>query len=89
MLEFGSGVAAIGEGMAQRREAPDDFSQHQRRAVMIFYVGRVDFGMDEMPLGIGKDVTPAPLGLRDRVIAARPATLPGFYALAVDHASTG
>ena len=86
VLELVSGVASIGEDMAQPREAPDDFSQHQRRAVAVLNVGSVDHGMNEITLGVGKDMALASLHLLARVIATRPAAFRGFHALAVDHA---
>ena len=40
--ELVSGIAAIGEDMAQPREAPDDFRSAQRRAVTVLNVGGPD-----------------------------------------------
>lgn len=75
--------------MAQPGKAPDDFGQHQRRAVTVLDVGGVDHGMNEIAVGVSEDMALATFDLLARVIAARASAFRGFYALAVDHASTG
>src|SRR3546814_4483319 len=57
-------------------------------AVAVLDVGGVDYGMNEIAVGIGEDVALASLGLLARVVAARSAAFRGFHALAVDHAGT-
>ena len=89
ILEFVSGIAAIGEDVAQPREAFDDVAQDERRPVAVLDVGSVDHGVDEIALGVGEDVALAPLDLLTRVVAPRSAGFRGFHALAVDHAGTG
>lgn len=87
--ELVTGIAAIGEDMAQPREALDDLGQHQWRSVTVLDVGGVDYGMDEIAVGVGQDMALAALGLLARIITPRPAALRGFDALAVDHPGAG
>src|SRR3546814_3646535 len=65
----------------------DDFRQYEWCAVAVLDVGGVDYGMNEIAVGIGEDVALASLGLLARVVAARSAAFRGFHALAVDHRS--
>src|SRR3546814_2706219 len=67
--------------MAQPREAMDDFRQYEWCAVAVLDVGGVDYGMNEIAVGIGEDVALASLGLLARVVAARSAAFRGFHAL--------
>lgn len=52
ILEFVSGVTAIGEDMAQPGEALDDVAQDERRPVAVLDVSGVDHGMNEIALGL-------------------------------------
>ena len=58
-----TGIAAIGEDVPQPREALDDLGQHQRCTVSVLDVGGVDYGMDEIAVGVGQDMAFAALGL--------------------------
>ncbi len=87
--ELVTGIAAVGEQVAQPWEAVDDPGQHQRRSIAILDIGRMDHGMNQVALGIGQDMALAALDLLARVIAARPAGFGGFDALTVDHPGTG
>ena len=75
--------------MAQPREALDGLCQHQRSAVTVLDVGGVDYGMDEIAVGVGQDVALAALGLLARIITPWPAAFRGFDALTVDHSGAG
>lgn len=88
-LELFASIAAIGEDVPQPREAFDDLGQHQRSAVTVLDVGGVDYGMDEIAVGVRQDMALAPLGLLARIVTPRPAAFCGFDALAVDHPSAG
>jgi hypothetical protein len=68
-------IAAIGEDMAQPREALDDLGQHQRRTVAVLDVGGVDHGVDQITLGVGQDEALAALGLLARIVTPWPAAL--------------
>lgn len=84
--EFGSGMAAIGEDMAQPGEAMTDGFQKGWRAVPILNVGGVDDHEQHIAQRVGEDMALAALDLLARVVASRPAAFLGFHALAVDHA---
>jgi hypothetical protein len=56
--------------VAQPREAGDESGEHQRRAVAILDIRRVDHGMDQIALGIGEDMAFAPLDLLARVVTS-------------------
>ena len=58
------GIAAIGEQVAQTREAMNDPGEDQRRAITVMDVGGVDHGVDQIALGVGQDVALAALGFR-------------------------
>ena len=75
--------------MAQPREAPDDFGEHQRRPVAVLNIGGMHHGMNEIAIGVGRDVPLAPFDFLAGVVAARTAAFRGFHALAVDHAGAG
>jgi len=76
-------IAAIGEDMAQPREAADDLGKHQRRSAVLD-VGRVDHGVDQIALCVGEDMALAALDLLACIVTARPAAFRGFVALAVN-----
>lgn len=46
--EFVASMATICEHMAQPREAPDDFGEHQRRPVAVLNISGMHHGMDEI-----------------------------------------
>lgn len=83
--ELITGIAAIGEDMAQPREALDDLGEHPLHYFTVLDVGGVDYGMGEIAVGVGQNVALAALDLFTRVIAPRPAAFRGLDALAVDH----
>jgi hypothetical protein len=56
-----TGIAAIGDDMAQPREALDDLGQYQRRTVTVLDVGGVDYGIDQITLGVGQNRRSRPL----------------------------
>src|SRR3546814_14386099 len=62
--ELVASIAAIGEDMAQPREAMDDFRQYEWCAVAVLDVGGVDYGMNEIDVGFGEDVALASLGFQ-------------------------
>jgi hypothetical protein len=62
----------------------DDLGQHERRAIAVLHVGRMDHGMNKIALGVGHDVPLASLDLLACIVAPRPAALGGLDALAVD-----
>lgn len=80
--ELVSGVTAIGEDMAQPREATDDLREHQRRTVAVLDIGGVDHGVDQVALGVGQDMALAALDLLTRIITPGPAGFRGSDALA-------
>jgi hypothetical protein len=80
-----TGIAAVGEDVAQPGEAGADLGQDVGRAVAILDIGRMDQGGDQQTAGVGEDVALAALDLLARVIPARPAAFSGFDALAVNH----
>ena len=84
--QFGSGVCAIGEQVAQPREAVTDGFEQLRRAVPILDLGAVHQQSDEQAESIGHDMALAPVDLLAGVIAPDTAAFRGFRALAVDHA---
>jgi hypothetical protein len=53
LAQLFAGIATIGEEMAQPGEAVGDFGEQQRRPVTVLDVGRVDYGMDQIALGVG------------------------------------
>lgn len=57
--KFVANIATIREHMAQPREAPDDFGEHQRRPVAVLDIGRMHHGLDKIAIGVGQDVPPA------------------------------
>ena len=71
--ELVSGIAAIGEDMAQPREAADDFGQHQRRTIAVLDVSSVDHGVDQIAVGVSQDVALAALDLLARIKPSRSA----------------
>ena len=82
-------LSAIVEEVAQPRETADDFRQQQRRPVAVLDVGGVDQGVDEVALGVGKDMPLATLDLLARVIAARTAAFRRFDAPSIDYSGAG
>ncbi len=73
IFEFGSGVAAIGEDMAQPGKGRADRSQQWHRAVAVLDLGAVNHGGDEEPTGVGEDVALAPLDQLARIEPTRTA----------------
>jgi hypothetical protein len=64
-----SGVAAIREdGLHEGERSPRAF-QHALRAVAVLDVGRVDFDCEQAAVGVGQDVTLAPMDLLSGVEA--------------------
>src|ERR1700678_216255 len=86
LLEFGAGVSAVGEDVAQPRIGRADRRQDERSAVAILDVGGMDYDADEMALRVGDDVPLATHDLLAGVESARTAAFTGFRGLAVDHA---
>src|ERR1700678_2796997 len=86
LLEFGAGVSAVGEDVAQPRIDRADRRQDERSAVAILDVGGMDDDADEMALRVGDDVPLATHDLLAGVESARTAAFTGFRGLAVDHA---
>ena len=72
--------------MTQPREAVADAGEHVGRAVTALDISGVDNGPDEQALGLGEDVALSAFDLFACVIAAWPAALGRFDALAVSHA---
>ena len=70
--------------MTQPWESIDDPGEHQWGAVAILDVGGVDHGVDQIALGVGEDVSFAPLDLFACIVTTRPSGFRGFDALAVD-----
>lgn len=89
LAQLVAGIATIGEEMAQPGEAVDDFGEQQRCPITVLDIGRVDYGMDQIALGVGQDMPLAALDLLARIIAARTAALGGLDALAIDDAGAG
>jgi hypothetical protein len=85
VAEFVSGVAAIGEYMAQLGKAETHRFQHIDRPVAVLDIGGVDGNEDQKSAGVGENVALATPDFLIRVIAPNPAALGGFDALAVDH----
>ena len=56
-FEFGAGISAVGEDMAQPREAVPDGGEQGGRAVAILDVGGVDPGGYQQAAGVGEDMT--------------------------------
>lgn len=86
--ELVSSVAAIGEDMAQPREAIADGLEHINGTVAVLNVGGVDEDEDQKAAGIGDDMPLAPLDLLACVVAPNPAGFCGFDRLTVDHTRT-
>lgn len=87
--EFVTSIATIREYVAQPKEASDDFGGHQRRAVAVLNIGGMQYGMDEIAIGVGQDVPLAPFDFLAGLIGARTAAFRGFHALTIHHASAG
>jgi hypothetical protein len=87
-LEFVPGLAAIGEDMAQPRQAPDDFGRPQRGTIAILDIGGMDHDVNQIALGVGKDMALASLDLLAGIAASGPTGFRGFGALAIDDAGT-
>ena len=82
-------ITAIGEDMAQPREAVTDAGEHIGRTVAILHISGVDHGPDKEALGVGDDMPLPAFDLLSCVIAPWPATFSGLDALAVDHPGAG
>src|SRR5665213_43926 len=89
VLEFFSGVTAIGEDMAQPRIELADRRQNSHGTIAVLNVGGMNQQSDKIALRVGDDMALAPLDLLARIEAARTATFCGFHGLAVDHARRG
>ena len=85
-FEFGSGIGAVGDDVAQPRKGMADGSEQGGRAVAVLDVGGVDLGGHQQAAGIGENVTLAALDLLTCVEALWAAAFRGFYALAVNDA---
>ena len=83
--EFFAGIGAVGEDMAQPREAVADRCQHIGSPVAVLDVGGMDDGGDQEALGVGEDMALPALDQLGGVEAARTAAFRGFHRLAVDH----
>ena len=94
VAQFVTGIAAIGEDMAQFGIALGDFGQHPWRTVAVLNISRVNDSMDKVAAGVGQDMALPSFHFLTRVIAPNTAgfyvlRLWGFDALAVDHTGTG
>ena len=79
--QFFTGIAAIGEDMAQLGTARSDFGQLRRRSVAVLNIGGTDDSRDKVAAGVGQDMAlPAP-DLLARVIAANSPAFRGFASL--------
>src|ERR1700716_2269756 len=85
--EFFPRIAAIGEHMAQPREAETDGLENFGCAVAVLNISGMDEDEDQKSAGVGDDVALATLDLLARVIARDPATFRCFDRLAVNDAS--
>ena len=63
IAELVASITAIGEQVSQPGEAVDDLGEQQWRAIAILDVGGVDQGVNQIALGVGKDMALAPLDL--------------------------
>src|SRR3954468_9965508 len=79
-------IDAIGEDVAQFREAPCERSQQRHRAMIILNVGRKDAYCERRAGRIGHQMTLASLHSLGRIKSAWTATFCGLDALTVDHA---
>lgn len=62
------GIAGIGEdGFHERKTGAGPF-QHALGAIAILNVGGVDLDREQAPVGVGQDVTLAPVNLLARVV---------------------
>jgi hypothetical protein len=84
LAQLVAGIAAIGEQVAQPRDAADDCSEQQRRPVTVLDIGGVGFNQQRPAIGIDQSMALAAFDFLARVIAPRAAALGGFDALAVD-----
>ena len=82
-------VGAVGENMTQPRGRFAEQGEESRRAVAILDPGLVNHESEQQAIGIGDDMTLAPVDLLARVIATRTAAFRGFHRLRVDHAGRG
>ena len=63
VLEFRSGIGAVGEDMAQPREGVTDGSKHRRGAVAVLNVRAMDQRRDQQTAGVGEYMALAALDL--------------------------
>jgi hypothetical protein len=83
--EFNASIAPIGEDVPQPRKAKAHRFEHIDRPVTVLNISGVDEDKNQKSAGIGEDVALAAPDFLARVITPNPATLGGFYTLAVDH----
>ena len=88
-LELFSPIAAIGEDVAQPREARSDRGENVRCAIAILDVGGMDDCRDQQATSVGEDVALAAHDFLARIIAARPTALRSLHALTVDDTCAG
>ena len=62
----------------------DDLGQDERCTITVLDICGMDHGMNEIAIGVGLDVSLAPLDLLARIVASWPTALGGFDTLAVD-----
>ena len=86
-VEFGTGIAAVGEYVSQPGIQGFDGFEHVGRPIPILNTGMMNDGTDEVADCIGDDVALAALDLLSGIEPARPAGFGGLDRLAVDHAS--
>jgi len=88
-IEFGTGIAAVGEYVPQPRIQGFDGFEYVGRPVPILNTGMMNDRTDEMTDCIGDDLALASLDLLSGIEPARPAGLGGLDRLAVDHTGCG
>jgi len=84
IAQLAAGIAAIGEAMAQPREAVADAGEQVRSAVAILDARLLDHRPDQEALGVGDDMALAALDLFTGIIAPWSAALGRLQALTVD-----
>ena len=88
-IEFGTGIAAVGEYVPQPGIQGFDGFEHVGRPIPILNTGMMNDRTDEVADCIGDDVALASLDLLSGIEPARPASLGGLDRLAVDHTGCG
>ena len=80
-IEFGTGIAAVGEHVPQPGIQGFDGFEHVGRPIPILNTGMMNDGADEVANCIGDDVALAALDLLARVVTAPPPLAPSWQSV--------